>query len=295
MESNYAKSAQITSAFEGGLSFHPKDPGGRTNGGVTQKVYDAYREYKHLPLRDVAAMENSERGDVFYGQYWVPAGCPSLPTGLDFVVFDFAINSGVARAVKELQRLVGAEVDGIMGKLTLSKVKDAYRNNAEDLILGYCFRRMTFLKGLKTWGTFGKGWERRVMGSRPDADVNDCGVVDFAFKMVRDELPMPAPTLLLPTPIGDHEGELPAKGMDKDQSLIKTAQGAGLSLAAPGVAGATVIAFAQGLQPHIKDDMMGHFAMFGAIGLMGVGGLLVAFDYLRKLKETGATLFGVKV
>src|SRR5690606_28100271 len=67
--------------------------------------------------------------------------------------------SGPARAVKDLQRVVGVTADGIMGAQTLAAVG---RYGAVRAIEGLTERRMAFLKALKTWGTFGRGWTRRV-------------------------------------------------------------------------------------------------------------------------------------
>ena len=58
--------------WEGGFVDHPNDPGGRTNKGVTQKVYDSWRQRQGQPVRDVKAIDDAEVISIYRGDYWVP-------------------------------------------------------------------------------------------------------------------------------------------------------------------------------------------------------------------------------
>jgi lysozyme family protein len=82
-----------------------------------------------------------------------------LPTGVDYVVFDAAINSGPGRAAKWLQEVVGVAADGAIGKSTLAAVA---AHDPADIVDMYQAKRLKFLQALPTWATFGKGWGRRV-------------------------------------------------------------------------------------------------------------------------------------
>ena len=86
--------------WEGGFVDHPNDPGGRTNKGVTQKVYDAWRRRQGLPQRDVKMIEHNEVLAIYEGGYWIPPRCDLLERQLDLVQFDTAVNMGIGRAVK---------------------------------------------------------------------------------------------------------------------------------------------------------------------------------------------------
>lgn len=149
---------------EGGFVNHPADPGGATNRGVTQRVYDAYRERHNLSKQSVAKITEEEVEDIYRYQYWRLIDGDILPPGVDYVVFDGAVNSGVSQSIKWLQRALGdssaSRVDGVLGPMTL----DAVINYADhdELIAQICDRRLTFLKALKTWKVFGKGWAARV-------------------------------------------------------------------------------------------------------------------------------------
>lgn len=150
-------------AHEGGKVDDPQDPGGRTNQGVIQRVYDAYRIRLGLRQRDVYDMDPAERDAIYKDQYWRAIRGDELPAGLDYVVFDGAVNSGPARSIKWLQRALNVEADGHIGSITLAAVRE---QDAAELIDEICDIRMAFLKSLRTWGRFGKGWTSRVDGVR---------------------------------------------------------------------------------------------------------------------------------
>lgn len=153
---------------EGGKVDHPKDPGGRTNKGITQRVYNGWRGKSNLPLRDVYDITDSEVEAIYRFQYWEPSGADQMDFGVGYVVFDGAVNSGVKQSLKWLQRALGAlytgTIDGVWGTMTADAV--ALERDADALIGRICDRRMAFLQALKTWKTFGKGWTRRVTDVR---------------------------------------------------------------------------------------------------------------------------------
>ena len=96
---------------------------------------------------------------MYKRQYWDRSSCDLLPSGIDYLVFDTAVNSGSGRAIKLLQGCVGVTVDGSLGPMTLGAVNDC---TPEQLIEDYCKARLSFLSYLPTWETFGKGWTNRV-------------------------------------------------------------------------------------------------------------------------------------
>jgi lysozyme family protein len=92
-------------------------------------------------------------------KYWDKVCGDELPTGLDLAVFDLAVNSGPGRAAKMLQKILGVTQDGAIGPQTIAK---ALNTDSSKLIADYNAERLAFLQALPTWGTFGKGWGRRV-------------------------------------------------------------------------------------------------------------------------------------
>lgn len=167
MRANFEASLSLVLRHEGGWSDHPRDPGGATMKGVTLATYSKWLgrkatkdELKAIPIQHLEA--------IYWHGYWVPSKCDDLAAGLDYAVFDAAVNSGPKRAAQWLQRVAGAVVDGEIGPLTLSAVG---RLNAAQAIEAYCDVRLRFLMSLQTWPTFGKGWSRRVAEVRRDARV----------------------------------------------------------------------------------------------------------------------------
>lgn len=158
---------------EGGFSNHPLDPGGVTNLGVTKRAWEAYVNRK-VTVDEMRRLTVEDVTPFYKRNYWTPG----LPTGLDYAVFDASVNSGVTRASRWLQECVGALPDGIIGLRTLDAVE---LMEPRDLINDYCDKRLEFLRGLATWGTFGKGWGRRVkevrevalaqLGNKPDTPL----------------------------------------------------------------------------------------------------------------------------
>lgn len=145
-------------AHEGGYSDHPKDPGGATNLGITLDTLSAHRGRK-VTKADVKALTVAEAGAIYLKNYWFPIHADQLPAGVDYILFDLAVNSGVGRARKYLQRAAGVNEDGIIGPATLAAVKSKTPLALVNSIAGY---RETFYRGLDTFPTFGKGWLRRL-------------------------------------------------------------------------------------------------------------------------------------
>lgn len=297
-DTTFEPSLDLTLAHEGGFVNHPKDPGGATNKGVTQAVYDGYRRLQGQAPRSVRFIEESELREIYRKNYWNAAGCNSLPAGVDYAVFDYAVNSGPTRAVKDLQRTINdrgnsfglvksLNVDGDIGPATIDAVCLAANMDEVAFIEAYCNRRMSFLKSLKTFGTFGKGWTRRVLGDKPNktADEGDHGVIDYAVKMAKDDLTYPLRPEQLPTPIGGKAGEVNGKGNEGDKAVTKSPEGVGAIAAGVGVSGATVIQAAEAVKPHIDDSSFGRIAaiVFGVLMLIGVG--LVVYTFIQKRRE----------
>ncbi len=164
MKQNFDESLKFVLKYEGGYSNHPSDPGGPTNLGVT--LGEAKRlglDIDHdgdVDVTDIKLLKPADAGKVFKNGYWDVCQCDQLPSGLDVVVFDYAVNSGPAKAGKDLQRVLGGlTVDGVIGRNTLNA---ATQVDVIATINALCDQRLMFLKGLNTWPIFGKGWGARV-------------------------------------------------------------------------------------------------------------------------------------
>jgi lysozyme family protein len=156
----YAQSLSAVLVYEGGYADHPKDPGGPTMKGVTQRVYDAYRLEHGKQKQPVRNITDAELAEIYRTNYWIAIKGDLLPEGVDFVVFDGAVNSGPKQSIKWLQRALGVQADGVLGQITLAALKLVKDNDL--LIAKIIERRELFLRSLKTFSTFGKGWMTRI-------------------------------------------------------------------------------------------------------------------------------------
>lgn len=180
MKENLEFALKCVALSEGGYVNNPRDPGGPTDRGITQRTFDAYNERKGLPKKPVRGISKELADRIIADNYFRPIRFDDLPAGLDYSVADFAVNSGVRRAVIELQKIVGVKQDGVIGDLTLAALEHF---KPLELIIAYNAARMKFLKGLSTWADFKNGWTRRVEGEIAGAQEGDIGVVDRSLKL----------------------------------------------------------------------------------------------------------------
>jgi lysozyme family protein len=167
--SAFDNSMTFVMRWEGGFIDHPNDPGGPTNRGVTQKVYDDWRARKGLPMRGVQLIDEDEVHSIYGSNYWLPPRCDLLDTPLDLVQFDTAVNMGVGRAVRFLQASVGCGVDGDFGPGTERAVMNC---DVGTVLAAYCNRREKFYRDLAQknpkFGVFLKGWMNRLDALRKE-------------------------------------------------------------------------------------------------------------------------------
>jgi lysozyme family protein len=166
MRANFDASLAAVLKTEAGYVNDPKDPGGATNRGVTQKVYNLWRADHGLPIQSVKLITPAEVFAIYKKQYWDRVRGDELPSGVDYCVFDFAVNSGVHKASCVLQEALLVDIDGKIGPNTLAEAK---AQPAAPIIDCVCDLRQHFLEGLKTFGHFGKGWTARVKAVRAKA------------------------------------------------------------------------------------------------------------------------------
>ena len=165
MNQNFEKCMEMLLVHECGYVNHPSDPGGMTNLGVTKKTYDNH----HGTDIDEEGMRNLTVEDVmpiYRTNYGERCRCQDLPSGVDWAVFDWAVNSGPGRAIKALQRAVGAFEDGAIGPHTMMCVKD---EEPAQIINRMAVHRDSFYRSLSTFDKFGRGWIRRNDETREQA------------------------------------------------------------------------------------------------------------------------------
>ena len=150
---------------EGGFSNHPSDPGGMTNLGVTKATWENWvgRESNEAEMRGLTA----EKVEPLYkNKYWDAVRGDELKVGIDYLMFDFAVNAGAGRAIKTLQTSIGVPADGGFGPITMAAVKSFEPIN---LIERFSQTKEDFYQSLSTFDVFGKGWLNRVAKVKAEA------------------------------------------------------------------------------------------------------------------------------
>lgn len=147
--SDFKKALQIVLAQEGGYSDDARDPGGKTQYGITEAVarangYDG--DMRHLPM--------SLAEDIYLREYWIPAGCDNYPWPLNLLVFDAAVNQGVEPAKRMLQRALGTVQDGIIGSTT----KRLAAQSGPWHWARFLAQRAKRYQGTRNFDRFGDGW-----------------------------------------------------------------------------------------------------------------------------------------
>ena len=165
MKQNFDKSLDMLLKHEGGYVNHPRDPGGMTNLGVTKRVYEGWVGHS-VDEAAMRALTVDDVAPIYRANYWDAVWGDHLPSGVDFSVFDWAVNSGPARSVKALQRIVGTTADGAMGPITMRAVMNMEPEKIIDLMHS---ERQRFYERLSTFDAFGRGWTRRNKETREAA------------------------------------------------------------------------------------------------------------------------------
>lgn len=164
---SYSSALAFVLKSEGGYVNHPSDPGGATNKGITQAVFDHWLIAEGQSPRDVKSITDGEVEAIYRQNYWNVGHCDFLPDSVAFVHFDACVNHGPGRAAKLLQSALGVEQDGVLGPVTLSKVT---QSNASQVANLYVDRRVEFYNSIvankPSQSVFLKGWLNRMAALR---------------------------------------------------------------------------------------------------------------------------------
>lgn len=135
---------------EDGYVDNPDDPGGETNWGISKRTY---------PELDIKNLQRWAAMDIYRRDFWDKINGDTLPDGVSFQLFDFAVNSGTETAVRYLQRAVGVADDGHWGPISQRALE---KYSEPDLIMLVLAERLEFMTRLKHWPSFSRGWARRI-------------------------------------------------------------------------------------------------------------------------------------
>jgi lysozyme family protein len=151
----FEKAMKFIRVVEGGKFNHPNDPGGFTNMGLTQRDY---------PKLDLHNLTREQADNIFYKDYWKKSSAAKLPYPMFISYFDSVVNTGVSRANKILQKVVGVKQDGIIGTQTIKAIEK--NGNHLQLALAVADEKQNFYHRLinknSKFKAFKRGWTRRT-------------------------------------------------------------------------------------------------------------------------------------
>ena len=136
---------------EGGYVNDPTDPGGETNFGISRTAD---------PDLPIAHLTEDDAKNIYFRDYWMPAGCAEVPPPIAYALLDGAVNMGVRPAVRHLQYAVGAEVDGILGPVTKLATWEQPRDSVLERMLA---KRCQGYAEMAQVHHYGAGWFARVV------------------------------------------------------------------------------------------------------------------------------------
>lgn len=136
---------------EGGYASDPRDSGGPTKFGISQRAY---------PNEDIANLTRKRAVELYRRDYWYPIRGDDLPVAVGLCLFDYAVNSGVETAIKAVQRVALVPADGVMGPVTIAAL---HHLDVQEFVVSFQAERLLFLSRLPSFADFGRGWTRRVI------------------------------------------------------------------------------------------------------------------------------------
>ena len=158
MLSNFPAALALVLQSEGGFVNHKFDPGGMTNLGVTRNVWREWVK-RDVDEAEMRALTPELVTPLYKARYWDACKCSDLIRGVDYAVFDSAVNMGPGRAAKLLQAALGVTADGSIGRATIAAATAA---DPAELLEAFSLGKEAFYQSLPTFQTFGKGWLNRV-------------------------------------------------------------------------------------------------------------------------------------
>lgn len=145
---DFEKAVNFTLSYEGGYVNHPADPGGETNFGISKRAY---------PNLDIKGLTRDKAKEIYKRDYWDVFPMDKLPVGVRIALFDTAVNCGVSRATKLLQRACMVGEDGVIGRTTIAAA------NLPNVVQSLISERIIFYAGLDGFKLFAKGWVKRCV------------------------------------------------------------------------------------------------------------------------------------
>jgi lysozyme family protein len=149
----FEKFIPIIFTNEGILSDNVNDAGGLTKYGISQKSY---------PNLDIRNLTKQQAEGIYKHDYYDVCRIDMIENELLALhVFDMAVNAGIGRTIRMLQRVILVDVDGVMGEKTINTT------NAANWAPAFIQARINYYKQIATGRNlvFLNGWLNRVQNT----------------------------------------------------------------------------------------------------------------------------------
>jgi lysozyme family protein len=172
VEDNIGPEGEFTESFnksfdrvftnEGAFQNNRDDRGNWTTGVIGKgklkgtKFGLAAMTYPDLDIRNITLLQAKR---IYKRDWWDKLGMALLPVAFQYQMFDAAINHGMHNATEMVQRAADTPDDGVIGPNTRAAIGKVEIN---DLLMGFLAERLEFMTYIGSWGSFGKGWARRI-------------------------------------------------------------------------------------------------------------------------------------
>lgn len=176
----FEKAVQVILRHEGGFAYHPSDPGGETNFGVTARFLKGIKldvnNDGEINALDIKALAVNDAIQIYYNYWWKKYQYDKIDNlRVGTFVFDLAVNIGSLQAHKLLQEAANSsiilkeplKVDGYIGPRTLMVLNDIDFMGLSYLLMDNIKTNakqfyIRLAESNKSLGKFLKGWLNRI-------------------------------------------------------------------------------------------------------------------------------------
>lgn len=149
--------------WEGGFVNDPLDRGGATNKGITISTF-RHHFGQDATVAQLKCITDEQWLHIFKTGYWNPWRADEITNqSVANIVVDWAWASGTKTSIKQVQRIVGVAVDGIVGPKTLLAINSCRQRELFDMIHA---ARLDFVDDIvrrnPSQSRFIRGWKNRI-------------------------------------------------------------------------------------------------------------------------------------
>ena len=149
--------------WEGGFVDDPLDRGGATNKGITIGTFRNFYG-KEATVEQLKNITDEQWLHIFKCGFWDKWKADDINNqSIADIVVDWAWASGTVTSIKQVQKILGVAVDGIVGNDTLTAINTADQRTLSDKIHS---RRIEFVENIvkrdPSQTRFLKGWKNRI-------------------------------------------------------------------------------------------------------------------------------------